>query len=78
MANSYTIAKMDNLILVSEGGKQGYVINTETGQKFEPHSIVSILAKGDWVLEPNLDEMFGITSKEPLSVIDAARKAAGL
>ena len=69
---------MDNLILVSEGGKQGYVINTETGQKFEPHSIVSILAKGDWVLEPNLDEMFGITSKEPLSVIDAARKAAGL
>ena len=78
MANSYTIAKMGNLALVSEGGKQGYVVNTETGQKFEPHSIVSILAKGDWVLEPNLDEMFGIVSKEPLSAEDAARRAAGL
>lgn len=78
MANSYTIARMDNLALMSEGGKTGYVVNTQTGQKFEPHSIVSILAKGDWELEPGLDALFGILSDEPLSVEDAARKAAGL
>lgn len=49
MENSESvIAVSGNLHLISVGNGNGYVLDTNTGEKFEVHSIVSILAKGDW------------------------------
>ena len=44
------IARNNGLTLYAVDDTTGYVVDTNSGEKFEPHTIVSILSKGVWEL----------------------------
>jgi hypothetical protein len=44
------IARNNGLVLYAVDDTTGYVVDAKSGEKFEPHTIVSILSKGVWEL----------------------------
>lgn len=49
------VARNGDLVLYAVDDEDGYVVNTADSKSYEPHSIISILSRGTWVIEPNID-----------------------
>lgn len=62
----HLIARNDYLELYYTGDGKGFILNTLTGEQSEEHKIESVLSKGVWKLEPDIDTVL------------AVNKAAGL
>ena len=56
----HLIAKNYCLELYYIGNGKGFILDTRTGRKSETHKIESILSKGVWKLEPNIDTILNV------------------